>query len=109
MQIFKAKLEKDWKSSEANKVANRYDEGIVEFVFGASFMNPAINNYVFKGVDAGFDAYEETAINEEGLDGLFYEDSSDGDEDSEDEEGDGDDNGIDDLQDFEDNDGEEQK
>eukprot|EP01036_Dinobryon_divergens_P022632 gene22630-30907_t len=53
--------------------------------------------------DLQFDVYGETAIDEAGLEGLFYEDSSDGDDDSDDEEDDdGDDDGvIDELRDFE--------
>ena len=75
---------------------------MMKVTFDASAMYQAINiMYVFQGEDARFDAFGETEV--EGFEGLFYEESSEGDEDSEDEDGDGDDNGIDDLPDFEEN------
>ena len=75
---------------------------MIKVMFDALAMYQAINiMYVFQGEDARFDAFGETEV--EGFEGLFYEESSEGGEDSEDEDGDGEDNGIDDLPDFEEN------
>ena len=72
----------------------------VQYSYKAFAVNPLNNIYLFKGDDV---QCGEAAIDEVGLEGLFYEESSDGDEDSDDEDDDGDDDDgvIDELRDFE--------